>query len=539
MTINKVVERGSAKDSHLNWMAGRSWDLSDPFVRLRMVAASSFFGEPKYYDEESKKFKRINRASSLDPATIKYLRDTLDAVDPQEWRSMSSAEVMEKCIEECLDADVERTLELAATLRNSDNMRVTPQVIMVLAAMHKNAIGTGLVQKYASQIIRRGDEPATQLAYFIQKHGKDGKLSEKAIPVRLRRSWRKFLEGLNDYQMSKYRMESRAVKTIDVVRLTRAHSETIDKLVKGTLKQDATWESIISEKGSTKEAWIEALDVMGHMAQLRNIRNLLQKGVDVNLFKDKLIAGVEKGKQLPFRYYSAYNAIKGMGNPVIMDALEKCIELSYANAPRFPGRLISLVDNSGSAHGAGPSEMSSMKVAQIGNLTGVVTAKLADEGYVGVFGDRLKIMPIKKSSATFDLVEKVDGVGHGIGGSTENGIWLFFDQAIRTKDRYDNIFVYSDLQCGHGCLYGTDADQYKDFIFPNSGNMIDVPKLINKYRREVNPNVKVFLVQIAGYADVLVPEYYKDVYILGGWSSGILKFAAAMSGISGNAFGNQ
>ncbi|HRZ97355.1 MAG TPA: DUF3078 domain-containing protein, partial [Paludibacter sp.] len=125
--------------------------------------------------------------------------------------------------------------------------------------------------------------------------------------------------------------------------------------------------------------------------------------------------GVEKGKQLPFRYYSAYKAVVGLDNPQIVDVLNKCIDLAYKNAPHFAGKTISLVDNSGSARGAFTSEMGSMPICDIGNLTGIITAKLSDEGYVGVFGDGLKIIPVPKSSSTFDLVKKVDDIGYGIG----------------------------------------------------------------------------------------------------------------------------
>ena len=120
-------------------------------------------------------------------------------------------------------------------------------------------------------------------------------------------------------------------------------------------------------------------------------------------------------------------------------------------------------------------------------------------------------------------------MGNKIGGNTENGIWLFFDKAIREKQHWDHIFVYSDMQAGHGGLYGISETEYGEYIFPGSGNHIDVAKLIAKYRSAVNPKVKIYLVQSAGYQDVLVPEFYKDTYILGGWSAGILKFASEMS----------
>ena len=45
------------------------------------------------------------------------------------------------------------------------------------------------------------------------------------------------------------------------------------------------------------------------MALLRNLRNLLDKEVPAESFTGKLLAGVAGGKQLPFRYYSAYQAV--------------------------------------------------------------------------------------------------------------------------------------------------------------------------------------------------------------------------------------
>jgi len=125
--------------------------------------------------------------------------------------------------------------------------------------------------------------------------------------------------------------------------------------------------------------------------------------------------------------------------------------------------------------------------------------------------------------------------GRSIGGGTENGIWLFWDKAIREKQHWDHVFVYSDMQAGHGGLYGSNAYDYRHYAcglnFSNSyGNRyIDVPKLINKYRSTVNKNVMVYLVQIAGEQDIIVPEFYNRTYILGGWSANLLRFAHEMS----------
>jgi len=318
------------------------------------------------------------------------------------------------------------------------------------------------------------------------------------------------------------------------VNLVHPKSDAVSKLSKGELKNtDKTWEAMVSGNGSTKENWEKAVGVMGHMALLRNLRNLLEKGVDPKIFVKKLVEGAEDGKQLPFRYYSAYRAVTEKIRPVpgpIQDAIETCLMRSLGNLPSFPGRTMSLCDNSGSALGATTSKMGTMAVATIGNLTGVLTGMRSDEGYVGIFGDDLKVLTVRKNSSVFDQLEKAEKAGPEVGGGTEHGIWLFWDKAIKNKEHWDNVFVYSDMQAGHGGLYGVGTS-YKDFIYGHSGRNIDVAKLVSTYREKVNPNVNVFLVQIAGYQDTILPEFYARTYILGGWGEGLLRFAAEMAGL--------
>jgi len=156
----------------------------------------------------------------------------------------------------------------------------------------------------------------------------------------------------------------------------------------------------------------------------------------------------------------------------------------------------------------------------------VITARLSDEGYVGVFGDDLKVFEVQKKSGMFEELEKAERLGDSVGQATENGVWMFFKKALAEKEQWDNIFIYSDMQAGHGGLYGNNPREYSEFAWDSRN--IDVAKLIAKYRKTVNPNVNVFLVQVAGYQDALVPEFYERTYIMGGWSEKVLAFAAKM-----------
>ena len=128
------------------------------------------------------------------------------------------------------------------------------------------------------------------------------------------------------------------------------------------------------------------------MALLRNLNGIFTEIEDIEIAKkvcEQLKSGVLYGKQFPFRYYSAFNAI---GNGVhhlqlLKDTLQECLDISVANFPKLNGKTICLSDNSGSAWGALNSEYGTVKVAEIANLSSIITDLQSDEGYLGLFGD--------------------------------------------------------------------------------------------------------------------------------------------------------
>lgn len=535
-TLTSDYSKEQLKEGHLNHMDGVSYDITNPINQLRIVASSCFFGEPMYYHEDKKENDLItSKKEKPEKSFHPYLDNTLGkGLDIPYYRGFSPSKLIETAIDEALAFDPEATLKEAVRLRNEENIRITPQVIMVRAANHEKVRGTGLISTYANSIMKRTDEASIQLAYQIQVFG-------KPIPNSLKKSWKKFLENRSEYDLAKYRMDSHKFKTLDVVNLVKAFSSPIDLLMKGKLKlsEEDTWEALISKEGSSKETWTKAIPLMGHMALLRNLRNLNEHEVDYKLYLDKLINTAKTGKQLPFRYYSAYQQlVKTYTSGVVLDAVEQCLNISLDELPKFKGKVMSLCDNSGSAQSTTTSSMGTVKVSDIANLTAILTGKAAEEGYIGVFGDRLTVKPVRKLSSVFEQVTEADTIGRGIGQSTENGIWLFFDNAIKTKEHWDHIFVYSDMQAGHGGLYGQDPKAYSNYMW-NKTHYIDVAKLIKTYRDLVNPNVKVYLVQVAGYKDSLVPEFYENTYILGGWGDGLLKFAHYLSNINEDKYENK
>ena len=514
-----------------NFMGGDSYVIN-PLDTLKMITASSIFGEPSYY--------RGSRGRQ--PYVVDQLVKELSVI-PEYYEGKTTEDIMESAIDKALDYDFNATLDWAVTLRHDYYMRLNPQVIMVSAAVHPKRkeftnAHPGKFDEINQKVMSRADEPMTQMAYYMYNNG--GKKNN--VPSILKRSWDKKLSNLGRYQVAKYK--NHEIGMINAVRLCHAHSDVIDELMQtGTVEvkdDDKTWENLRSAGKSWKEIF-ETVD-MGHMAMLRNIRGVFTEVNDIEFCKkymQKIKDTVIGSKQFPFRYYSALNAVKSsMCNhqPIIIDALEECIDIALANYPKLKGKTMCLSDNSGSAWGAFNSEYGTVTVANIDNLSSVITAACSDEGYVGKFGDKLITKPISKRTGILNQTEEISrNRSRDVGGSTEGGIWEFFYNAIKNKEHWDNIFIYSDQQAGHGGLYGTDGHkvQYRKMGFGCNGawsgeGMINVFKLIQEYRKKVNPKVNVFSVQTSSYDNVVIPEYAYRTNIMYGWSGNEAVFAKEM-----------
>lgn len=513
-----------------NFMGGNSYILN-PLLTLESIAASSIFGERSYY-----KTSGIKEARGKKSGEIK-----------EEPKSLTSTtETFIAACDKALDYDFKGTLELAKTLRSEYLMRLNPALIAVRAAMHPNRAefnkeNKDFMKECIKSIINIPTDIWNQFELWMFFNS-----SKNKLPSILKRTWAEKLASTRRYQLAKYKNTARI---IDLVRICHASSNSINELMKnGTIEiteEETTWETLRSQK----KTWKEILETtyVPHMALLRNLRGIFSElndeSVNYDLSRqvlDNLEAGVEKGKQFPFRYWTARREIENCRSlpfkGAILDSLNKCIDLAMQNFPKLKGKTICLSDNSGSAWGTFNSEYGSVTVAEIDNLSSVMTAYNSDSGQIGIFGDKLGVVDINKRDGILtqtDLAIKKYGrpSRNYVGGSTENGIWIFFRDAIENKTFYDNIFIYSDMQAGHGGLYGLNGSEYKNYIHRNSEygtNYIDVLKLVQDYRKKVNPKVNVFSIQTAGYNNNVLPENEYRVSILQGWTGKEAIYAKAM-----------
>jgi len=504
-----------------NFMGGTSYEIN-PLDTLRIVAASSIFGEPQYYRDGMKAPSNLSTLSKYAIFSEMYKSD------------VTSTEIFENAIESALSYDFKGTLDLALELRTKFFMRLNPAVIFIKASQHPSRVefnesNPGYMKNIGKSISLRPDDLTNQFEYYMYKNGGKNGLSSL-----VKRTWAERLAEFTRYQLNKYKGK----RLIDLVRISHAKSEDINELMStGTLKvkeSEKTWESLRSE-GKT---WKEITDtiVIPHMALLRNLRGIFSEIQESNIaarILAQLKSGVENGKQFPFRYWSAFKAIQNSDiyhKQLVLDTLEECLDISVTNMPKLKGKTACLSDNSGSAWGSFNSEYGTVTVAEIANLSSLTTALQSDEGIVGVFGDDLSMKGVSKRNGILTQLEETSKRGRAQGGGTENGIWIFWDEAIKNKTHYDNVFIYSDMQAGHGGLYGhRDTVGASPYGHSGKGDVhVDVLAMVQEYRRKVNPKVNVFSVQVAGYNNSVLPENLYRGAILAGWTGKEPIFANAI-----------
>jgi hypothetical protein len=521
----------------VNFMAGTSYKLN-PLDTLRIVATSSIFGEPQYYRAggSGSKVRKERRPSYLHEIT-KYCIFSPTYIDPKD----TSADIMTKAIDAALDYDFEGVLNFAVELRHDFYMRLNPAVILVRAAMHParkdfTDATNGAFSSIVGRVARRPDDLTSMVEYFISTTGDKNKM-----PAILKRAIAKRLVRYDEYQISKY--QNKGMGLIDLVRIVHARGDdnkTLNKLIKNgsvPMPEDKeTWRHMRSEGMSWKEIMEDHADQLTHFDIVNQLRSMFSAVDSSKLAKritKQMLAGVLRGKLFPYRYWVAHNVLSKARDVhnlgVLLDALEEAIDIAVANLPRLSGKTMVLSDNSGSAWGAFTFQGASTHVAEIDNLSAVITGMASDEGYVGLFGDTLEVYPVSKRNGALTQAAKLNRTGHQIPGGTENGIWIFFDRAIKNREHWDNIFIYSDMQAGHGGLYGINPHEYSEYVHRRAGGShIDVLKLLQTYKERVNPQVNFFSVQTAGYDNMVIPEHIHRGAILAGWTGKEAIFADAL-----------
>jgi 60 kDa SS-A/Ro ribonucleoprotein len=427
--------------------------------------------------------------------------------------------------------------KLAIYAREKMYLRSIPLVLAVeLAKIHK---GDKLISILTHRIIQRADEIPEILSYYVQSNKRKdikklNKLS-KQIKIGVANAFHKF----DAYQFGKYNRDSE-IKLRDALFLT--HPKPVDKdeeklfkqIVDNTLPIPYTWEVELSKSGKEekdkKVVWEQLIDSnkLGYMAILRNLRNMLDANISnghIHLVAAKLAnkMEVEKSRQLPFRFLSAYKELEYNDNKYtsdILDALEDAAIASASNIQGFDSKTGVLIacDVSGSMQQP-LNPKSKVQYFDIGLVLGMLLQHKCYNVITGIFGDAWKVKQMSKKSILQNVMKMYHNEGE-VGYST-NG-HLVIDYLINEKIIMDKIMIFTDCQ-----LWNSNNSLLRNNFWGNRVSDGSMRESWQKYKT-IAPKAKLYLFDMAGYGNTPVQINNVDVTMIAGWSDKIFDMLTAI-----------
>lgn len=478
------------------------------------------------------------------------------------------------------------TAKLAIYARNNGNLRSVTHLMAAYIA--RNLQNKDWAKRFYKRVVIRPDDMTEILSAYAKLNGMSDN-DVKKIPNSMKKGFKEALEGLDAYRIDKYKMKTRSFSLVDLVRLfhpkaTNKNAEAYKRLIEGKSLANL-YDSKILEKEMTKagqktkdmtekdkvEAKKEAITTvinnvkgMPVMNLLRNLRNILlyapdkvTEACEQLTIKDKIM----NSRLLPFRFATAYSEIEKLSyyteisstksliqfedekssnlcsenefrrnKEMILNAIEKALETSCLNIPKLEGNVAVLVDDSGSMRGdaGGSSRVSAFSktsTSMIAHLFASMVMYRQDNVYLGLFGDKLINVPVKRNMRLLDYTKWTFEKGVECGGATETGIYDFIRQVVKEKKKIDNIIVFSDCQIGsihtkdYHCSYG-----YSEFTewygIARSDHGEHFHELFKEFRK-INPNSNFIVVNLRQNGSTSVFDRSQRILNIAGWSDKI------------------
>jgi hypothetical protein len=246
------------------------------------------------------------------------------------------------------DVPLEKLAGLAVELRTEANLRHMP--LLLTAALAKRGSGQTIVSDTVEAVIRRPDDMGELLAIHAKLNGVGPDRLKSVLPAQMKKGIARAFSKFDAYQLAKYNRDG-AIRLRDIMFLTHPRpandnqKQTWSGLIDGTIEAPDTWEVALSAGADKRETFTRLLKEgkLGYMALLRNLRGMVDAGVDEGLIREAILARKGADKVLPFRFTAAARAC-----PRFEPALDEALSQRILEMPALEGRTIVLVDVSAS-----------------------------------------------------------------------------------------------------------------------------------------------------------------------------------------------
>jgi hypothetical protein len=387
--------------------------------------------------------------------------------------------------------------------RKQNGLRSVSHIVAGELSQRVDVKGQPWLKSFFQKVVNRPDDITETLSYIKAS----GNPNLRKLSNALKKGFGAALSGFDEYQLAKYLGNGKEVNLFDAVNLLHPKATpALQALMKGTLKPAETWEVKMTQAGQKAtsdedkasmkgQVWKDLLtqNKLGYLACLRNLRNIGEQASDALPLALAFLTDpkqVQKSLIMPFQIYTAVEALAGsVGNQrEVKLALDKAMELSLSNVPKFEGKTFIAVDCSGSMGG---------RSIQIAALMAAVLFK-SNNADVMLFDTAIRHMDLHPGDSLTTLTAKIHKAATGGGTSFH----LIFEGA---KKAYDRVIILSDMQAwvGGGYYSSLPHDSFK------------------AYKKKFNCNPRVFSFDLTGQGTLQFPE--DRVYALAGFSDAILK----------------
>lgn len=327
--------------------------------------------------------------------------------------------------------------QIASDARNVMHLRHAP--LLLLEVLSRTGAGRTdqLVAKTIETCIQRADEMAEFIAIYT--NGGDRRKADKGrgrqFSAQVMRGLALAFRKFDDYQLAKYDRDGK-VRLKDVLRIVRPkpvdEAEAARWLLarEGKLPAPDTWEVALSGGADKKETFERLLSErkLGYLALLRNLRNMVGAGVDMETIRQAILLRKGAARVLPFRFIGAARAA-----PQLEPYLDQALIAQIGEMPKFAGETVILVDVSGSMDTKLSAKSDLKRIDAAAALASIFPGNVR----VFSFSYQAVEVPPRRGMAGIDAI--VSSQAHG-------GTYL--GEAVKTANRIggDRLVVISDEQ---------------------------------------------------------------------------------------------
>ncbi len=282
------------------------------------------------------------------------------------------------------------------------------------------------------QIINRPDSIGELLALYRMKNTK------RPLTNQMKKVLGETLSKFNEYSLAKNDKNSAAYSLQDIIRLTHPtpknpeQNELFRKIAKKELETPVTWETLLSSGQDKKETFTQLIKnkQLGGLAFLRNLRNMIQTGVE----REVIEYGFETcsfKKIFPYQYIAAARYAEDYKKQ-----LEKIMIKDLEEKEKLPGETILLIDKSGSMSCA-VSSKSEMSCYDYAKALAILMKEITQKSVIYTFNNEIELV---KESRGFELEENM---GYPDGGTY---MWGSISEVKEKHPEAERIIVLTDEQ---------------------------------------------------------------------------------------------